>query len=59
MCVLSGECACSWKQQAIELSVLCLQVMADATLENSKLPELITEALVLKRKARATTVAQQ
>lgn len=33
--------------------------MADTTLENSKLPELITEALVLKRKARATTVAQQ
>jgi hypothetical protein len=33
--------------------------MADATLENSKLPELITEALVLKRQARATTVAQQ
>jgi hypothetical protein len=32
--------------------------MADAELENSKLPELISDALVLKRKQRAQ-LAQQ
>ena len=42
--------------------VLCmrtvLQVMAELDLANSKLPELITEALVLKRKQKAQ-MAQQ
>jgi hypothetical protein len=33
--------------------VWLLQVVADAQLENSKLPELISDALVLKRKQRA------
>ena len=35
-----------------------LQVMAELDLANSKLPELITEALVLKRKQKAQ-MAQQ